>query len=77
MRIKEEVYDYRYFLEFDFLFIIVDEEWIEEIRKRIFEFFDQKKERYIKEYGFLEYDVGVLILLKVIVSFFEECIKYM
>lgn len=43
MRSKEEAHDYRYFPEPDLPPIIVDEEWIEEIRKRIPELPDQKR----------------------------------
>lgn len=76
MRTKEEAHDYRYFPEPDLPPIVVDDSWIEEIRKRIPELPDQKKERYIKEYGLPEYDAGVLTSSKAIASFFEGCIKY-
>ncbi|AZT91009.1 Asp-tRNA(Asn)/Glu-tRNA(Gln) amidotransferase subunit GatB [Caldicellulosiruptor changbaiensis] len=76
MRTKEEAHDYRYFPEPDLPPIIVDEKWIEEIRKKIPELPDQKKERYIKEYGLPEYDAGVLTSSKPIANYFEECIKY-
>lgn len=76
MRTKEEAHDYRYFPEPDLPPIVVDDSWIEEIRKRIPELPDQKKERYIKEYGLPEYDAGVLTSSKAIANYFEECIKY-
>lgn len=76
MRTKEEAHDYRYFPEPDLPPIIVDDEWIDSIRKRIPELPDQKKEKYIKEYGLPEYDAGILTSSKAMANYFEECIKY-
>ena len=76
MRKKGEAADNRYAVDGDFLPIIVEEEWIEEIRKSLPELPHDKKMRLIKEYNIPEYDAGVLIQSKELADFFEETVKY-
>ena len=52
MRSKEEAQDYRYFPEADIPPVIIDEEWIEDIRQSLPSFL-KPKNRYIQEYGYL------------------------
>ena len=75
MRTKEEAADYRYFPEPDLPPVIIGEEFIEEIQKKIPELSHERKERYIKEFDLPEYDAGVLTDSKNLSDFFEECIK--
>ena len=76
MRKKGEAADNRYAVDGDFMPIIVEEEWIEEIRKSLPELPHDKKMRLIKEYNIPEYDAGVLIQSKELADFFEETVKY-
>ena len=76
MRKKGEAADNRYAVDGDFLPIIVEEEWIEEIKKSLPELPHDKKMRLIKEYNIPEYDAGVLIQSKELADFFEETVKY-
>ena len=76
MRKKGEAADNRYAVDGDFLPIIVEEEWVEEIRKSLPELPHDKKMRLIKEYNIPEYDAGVLIQSKELADFFEETVKY-
>ena len=76
MRKKGEAADNRYAVDGDFLPIIVEEEWIEEIRKSLPELPHDKKMRLIKEYNIPEYDAGVLIQSKELADFFEETVKH-
>ncbi|MDD4835343.1 MAG: Asp-tRNA(Asn)/Glu-tRNA(Gln) amidotransferase subunit GatB [Lutispora sp.] len=75
MRAKEQAHDYRYFPEPDLVPIILEEKWIEEIRKTLPELPDEKKRRFMEEYGIPDYDASVLTLTKELSSFFEACAK--
>jgi len=75
MRGKEEAHDYRYFPEPDLLPLIVDDAWIEEVRKTVPEMPVEKMERFITEYGLPRYDVEILASDKELASYFEETIK--
>ncbi|MBU1713151.1 MAG: Asp-tRNA(Asn)/Glu-tRNA(Gln) amidotransferase subunit GatB [Proteobacteria bacterium] len=75
MRGKEEAHDYRYFPDPDLLPLVIDETWIEEVRKSLPELPDRKKERFITEYGLPEYDAGVLTSAIEIAGYFEACVK--
>jgi len=71
MRGKEESADYRYFPDPDLLPLEVPEEFYE---IKIPELPDEKKERYIKEFGLKEYDAGVLTAEPELAEFFERMI---
>ncbi len=75
MRTKEDAQDYRYFPEPDLLPIIVSDEWIEEIRKTIPELPEQRKARYLQEYGLPEYDAYILTSSKKMADYFDETVK--
>ena len=73
MRSKEEAHDYRYFPDPDLVPVVLDEAWIEEIKKTIPELPEQKRERFTKEYGLPEYDAGVLTSSRELADYFEKC----
>ncbi|MZG29820.1 MAG: Asp-tRNA(Asn)/Glu-tRNA(Gln) amidotransferase subunit GatB [Nitrospinae bacterium] len=73
MRSKEEAHDYRYFPDPDLVPIEISEAWIEEIRKTIPELPEQKRERFVNDYGIPEYDAGVLTSSKFLADYFEQC----
>jgi aspartyl-tRNA(Asn)/glutamyl-tRNA(Gln) amidotransferase subunit B len=75
MRGKEEAHDYRYFPEPDLLPLIVDEQWISEIRQGLPELPMEKMERFMKDYGLPRYDVEILVSDKELSRYFEETIK--
>ena len=60
MRSKEDAHDYRYFPDPDLLPLELEESFIEEIRATLPELPDQKRARFISDYGLKEYDAGVL-----------------
>lgn len=72
MRSKEEAHDYRYFPDPDLLPLQIDDAWIERIRKTLPELPDEKKQRFMREYGLSAYDAGVLVADKERAEFFEE-----
>ncbi|NPA12014.1 MAG: Asp-tRNA(Asn)/Glu-tRNA(Gln) amidotransferase subunit GatB [Epsilonproteobacteria bacterium] len=71
MRGKEESADYRYFPDPDLLPLEVPEEFFD---VEIPELPDEKKERYMSEYGLKEYDAGVLTSEPELAAYFEEMI---
>ncbi|MDP3286207.1 MAG: Asp-tRNA(Asn)/Glu-tRNA(Gln) amidotransferase subunit GatB, partial [Desulfobacterales bacterium] len=75
MRGKEEAHDYRYFPDPDLLPLVIDDSWINELTKRLPELPDEKKERFISEYGLPEYDAGLLTSAVEIAAYFEACVK--
>jgi aspartyl-tRNA(Asn)/glutamyl-tRNA(Gln) amidotransferase subunit B len=75
MRSKEEAHDYRYFPEPDLVPLVVEQGWIEEVRKSIPELPDKRRERFIREYRLSEYDAGVLTAEKALADYFEEVVK--
>ena len=75
MRSKEEAHDYRYFPDPDLLPLKLDAKWVEEIGKTLPELPDDKKERFIREYGLKPYDALVLVAEKASADFFELVAK--
>jgi aspartyl-tRNA(Asn)/glutamyl-tRNA(Gln) amidotransferase subunit B len=75
MRGKEEAHDYRYFPDPDLVPIEVSDEWKEEIRATLPELPDEKRERFVSQYGLPEYDAGVLTVSRETADFFEETVK--
>ncbi len=72
MRSKEDAQDYRYFPEPDLTPIVIDDAWLEEIRKRQPELRTEKMERYQKEFQIPAYDAEILTSNKRLADFFEE-----
>jgi aspartyl-tRNA(Asn)/glutamyl-tRNA(Gln) amidotransferase subunit B len=75
MRGKEEAHDYRYFPEPDLLPLVVDDDWVEEIRKAQPELPMEKMERFLDEYGLPKYDVEILVSDKELARYFEDTVK--
>jgi len=71
MRRKEEAHDYRYFPDPDLLPLIVDESWVEELRKTIPELPAEKIARLERQYGIPRYDAGILAADRALADFFE------
>jgi aspartyl-tRNA(Asn)/glutamyl-tRNA(Gln) amidotransferase subunit B len=72
MRSKEEAHDYRYFPDPDLIPLIVNDEWIEEIRANLPELPMPRRQRLQERYGLSEYDAGVLTASKYVADFFEQ-----
>ncbi len=75
MRSKEEAHDYRYFPDPDLLPLELEGAWVERIKASLPELPDDKKERFMREYGLSLYDAGVLIGERESADFFEAVAK--
>jgi aspartyl-tRNA(Asn)/glutamyl-tRNA(Gln) amidotransferase subunit B len=71
MRSKENAQDYRYFPEPDLLPLHIDDAWIENIKANMPELAQQKRERYIRDWGIAESAAVVLTVHKNISNLFE------
>jgi aspartyl-tRNA(Asn)/glutamyl-tRNA(Gln) amidotransferase subunit B len=75
MRGKEEAHDYRYFPDPDLIPVVIDEAWIEEIRKTLPELPAERKERFVSDLGMSEYDAEVLTSSKELADYFEAALE--
>ncbi len=74
MRGKEEAHDYRYFPDPDLVPLVVDENWIEEVRAALPELPEAKRQRYIEQFELPEYDAGVLSAERALAEYFEALV---
>jgi aspartyl-tRNA(Asn)/glutamyl-tRNA(Gln) amidotransferase subunit B len=72
MRSKEEAMDYRYFPDPDLLPVELDAAFISGIKATLPELPDQKKERFVAQYGLSMYDAGVLTATREMAHYFEQ-----
>ncbi len=73
MRTKEDAQDYRYLPEPDLVPMVIDAQWVEEIRASIPELPLERKERLMEEMGLPEYDASVITGSKKLADFFDAC----
>ena len=71
MRSKEEAHDYRYFPDPDLLPLELDAAWIKAIAASLPELPDEKKARFIKDYGLSAYDAGVIVAERELADYYE------
>lgn len=75
MRGKEEANDYRYFPDPDLLPLMVPDALIEKVRKELPELPQQKRERFIQQYGLSTYDANILVSSKEMANYYEQVVK--
>jgi aspartyl-tRNA(Asn)/glutamyl-tRNA(Gln) amidotransferase subunit B len=75
MRGKEEAHDYRYFPDPDLLPLVIDDDWIDAVKKRLPELPDEKRERFINNYDLSPYDAGFLTSSRELANYFEDCVN--
>ena len=75
MRSKEEAHDYRYFPDPDLLPLEIEQAWVDDIAASLPELPDEKKARFVKDFGLSEYDANVLTAEVVNAAYFEEVVK--
>ncbi|MFC1974553.1 Asp-tRNA(Asn)/Glu-tRNA(Gln) amidotransferase subunit GatB [Chloroflexota bacterium] len=74
-RSKEYAHDYRYFPEPDLPPLVINQDWVEEIRSRLSELPEARRDRFITEYGLPLYDADLLTEDKDMADYFENSLK--
>ncbi|HEV2563942.1 MAG TPA: Asp-tRNA(Asn)/Glu-tRNA(Gln) amidotransferase subunit GatB [Microvirga sp.] len=75
MRSKEEAHDYRYFPDPDLLPLEFDQAYVDDLAQHLPELPDEKKARFMADYGLPSYDAGVLVAERASADFYEEVAK--
>jgi len=74
-RTKEYAHDYRYFPEPDLPPLVISREWVEEIRAKLPELPETKRDRFMAEYGLPLYDASLLTSSKDMADYEEDFVK--
>ena len=75
MRSKEEAHDYRYFPDPDLLPLEFDQAFVDDLARGLPELPDDKKARFMRDYGIASYDAGVLVMERASADFYEAVAK--
>jgi len=75
MRQKEEAHDYRYFPDPDLLPLVLTPKEVETLKRGLPELPDEKKARFIADYGLSVYDADVLVSERATAEFYEAVAK--
>jgi aspartyl-tRNA(Asn)/glutamyl-tRNA(Gln) amidotransferase subunit B len=71
MRSKEEAHDYRYFPDPDLLPLVLSQTFVDDLKAHLPELPDDKKARFISEFGLSPYDASVLVSERESADFYE------
>jgi len=74
-RYKERPDEYRYFPEPDLPIVEASREWVEEVRAKLPELPDAKRQRFVDELELTDYDAGVLVADKAVADYFEAILS--
>jgi len=75
MRSKEEAHDYRYFPDPDLLPLELSEDYVADLARHLPELPDEKKARFVRDFGLSAYDAGVLVGERETAEYFEAVAK--
>ncbi len=75
MRKKEEEHDYRYFPEPDLVPLVLTEQFVENMRSELPELPDEKKKRFMDQYGLSAYDSEVLCSSRELADYYEKAVS--
>lgn len=70
---KEYAHDYRYFPEPDLPPLVLNREWVEEIRSKLPELPEARRDRFVAEYSLSLYDANLLTSSRAMADYFEAC----
>jgi aspartyl-tRNA(Asn)/glutamyl-tRNA(Gln) amidotransferase subunit B len=73
-RTKEYAHDYRYFPEPDLPPLVLTSAWVEDMRSRLPELPDARRERFVAQYGLSSYDATLLTGSRATGDFFERAV---
>ncbi|MGY4514430.1 Asp-tRNA(Asn)/Glu-tRNA(Gln) amidotransferase subunit GatB [Bradyrhizobium sp. USDA 3650] len=75
MRSKEEAHDYRYFPDPDLLPLEFSQSFVDELKAELPELPDQKKTRFVADFGLSAYDASVLVAERESAVFYETVLE--
>jgi len=75
LRSKEEAHDYRYFPDPDLTPLVIDRQWVEEIRASLPELPEARRRRFELEYQLPPYDAQILTNSRATADYFEACAR--
>ncbi len=75
MRSKEDAHDYRYFPDPDLLPLDLQQDFVEALKQSLPELPDEKKARFVSEYGLSAYDATVLVAERETAEYFETAAR--
>ncbi len=75
MRTKEDAHDYRYFPDPDLPPLVLEKEWVEELRNSLPELPDRKLKRFLSSYQLSDDNAKLLVSNKDIANYFEKCLE--
>ncbi len=73
-RSKEYAHDYRYFPEPDLPPLAISRDWVEDVRKKLPELPEARRDRFMAEYGLPLYNADLLTGSRPMADYFEECV---
>lgn len=76
MRGKEDAHDYRYFPDPDLLPLVIDDGWIERMKKEMPELPGERKARYEAAFDLPPADARVLTASRELANYFEACLAH-
>jgi aspartyl-tRNA(Asn)/glutamyl-tRNA(Gln) amidotransferase subunit B len=74
-RSKEYAHDYRYFPEPDLAPLVLDRVWVEEVKAKLPELPEERRDRFVAQYGLPLYDAKLLTASRDMADYFEDCVK--
>lgn len=75
MRSKEQAHDYRYFPEPDLVPLRVSHLWLDQVKSALPELPQERRDRFVSQYGLREYDAQVLTVNRATGDYFEEAVR--
>ena len=75
MRSKDEAHDYRYFPDPDLLPLEFTQSYVDDLAEDLPELPDEKRARFMEEYGLSPYDASVLVAERENAAYFEDVAK--
>lgn len=75
MRSKVDAIDYKYFVEPNIPRYHINKDWIEDIKKSIPALPNERKIKYLNEFGLSLYDTNIIIKEKNYADYFEKCVE--
>jgi len=75
MRSKEEANDYRYFPDPDLLPLVIEPGFLEQVKAQLPELPNDKKQRFMEQYGLSLYDASTLTSSRELADYFEQTVN--